>query len=180
MAAAASAAITPETRGRPSARRAAAGFLRRMVSSDDVSKKINKAPVLARARSVHSSDAKDGTRGTKGRSDRRTRALSSPRNSLSVDEILECPICLERLKRPKMLPCQHTFCLSCLEVQQISSNNKKINGADGDASAASVTHVTLQCPTCRLEVSLVSTTNINCFDFIKTFKKINVYLFETF
>ncbi|KAF4530201.1 hypothetical protein B566_EDAN018318, partial [Ephemera danica] len=109
-------ATTAENRGRPSARRAAAGFLRRMMSSDDVSKKTSKAPVLARARSLHTNQPKDPKR--------KTRAVSSPRNSLSVDELLECPICIERFNRPKMLPCQHTFCLSCLE-KQISTNGSK-------------------------------------------------------
>jgi hypothetical protein len=30
-------------------------------------------------------------------------------------DILECPICLEPFKKPKALPCLHTFCLECLE-----------------------------------------------------------------
>ena len=28
---------------------------------------------------------------------------------------LECPICLEKFKGPKMLPCQHSYCKKCLE-----------------------------------------------------------------
>ena len=28
---------------------------------------------------------------------------------------LECAICLERLKEPKVLSCQHTYCKRCLE-----------------------------------------------------------------
>ena len=33
-----------------------------------------------------------------------------------MEKILECPICLEQIKNPKMLPCQHSFCLkNCLE-----------------------------------------------------------------
>ena len=33
-----------------------------------------------------------------------------------IEKILECPICLEQIKNPKMLPCQHSFCLkNCLE-----------------------------------------------------------------
>lgn len=33
-----------------------------------------------------------------------------------VQRLLQCAVCLERFKQPKLLPCQHTFCLSpCLE-----------------------------------------------------------------
>ena len=31
----------------------------------------------------------------------------------SISKILECPICFRRMSAPKMLPCQHTFCLEC-------------------------------------------------------------------
>ncbi|BFZ02298.1 hypothetical protein BsWGS_05337 [Bradybaena similaris] len=33
-----------------------------------------------------------------------------------VQRLLQCAVCLERFKQPKLLPCQHTFCLTpCLE-----------------------------------------------------------------
>ena len=33
-----------------------------------------------------------------------------------IEELLRCPICLDRFRTPKLLPCQHTFCESpCLE-----------------------------------------------------------------
>ena len=33
-----------------------------------------------------------------------------------LDKFLECPICLEQIKQPKMLRCQHSFCMKpCLE-----------------------------------------------------------------
>ncbi|KAF4530494.1 hypothetical protein B566_EDAN018470, partial [Ephemera danica] len=97
---------------------------------------------MARARSLHTNQPKDPKR--------KTRAVSSPRNSLSVDELLECPICIERFKRPKMLPCQHTFCLSCLE-KQISTNGSK--DANVVISIKDSTTV-LFCPTCRAQVKL--------------------------
>jgi hypothetical protein len=31
-----------------------------------------------------------------------------------VDKILECPICLDVYDKPKLLPCQHTICYSCI------------------------------------------------------------------
>ncbi|CAH2042379.1 unnamed protein product, partial [Iphiclides podalirius] len=33
-----------------------------------------------------------------------------------IKELVQCPLCLEVLNNPKMLPCQHTFCLACLTV----------------------------------------------------------------
>ena len=34
-------------------------------------------------------------------------------SSAKIEKLLECPICLEKNFKPKMLPCQHTFCLKC-------------------------------------------------------------------
>ena len=34
--------------------------------------------------------------------------------SKTIAEVLECSICYEQMKKPKVLPCQHTFCLNCL------------------------------------------------------------------
>ncbi|XP_013091604.2 RING finger protein nhl-1-like [Biomphalaria glabrata] len=37
-------------------------------------------------------------------------------SSEHVQRLLQCAVCLERFKQPKILPCQHTFCLTpCLE-----------------------------------------------------------------
>ena len=34
----------------------------------------------------------------------------------SITKLLECPICLETFKSPRMLPCQHSFCIEpCLK-----------------------------------------------------------------
>ncbi|XP_035687668.1 E3 ubiquitin-protein ligase TRIM71-like [Branchiostoma floridae] len=54
-----------------------------------------------------------------------------------IREELSCIICLELFTRPKVLPCQHTFCQECL--QQLAGKKK-----------------TLECPTCRLQVRLPS------------------------
>lgn len=32
-----------------------------------------------------------------------------------LESLLTCPICLDRYRNPKLLPCQHTFCFECLE-----------------------------------------------------------------
>ncbi|XP_050789463.1 E3 ubiquitin-protein ligase TRIM56 [Gopherus flavomarginatus] len=50
-------------------------------------------------------------------------------------DFLTCPICLERLRRPKILPCLHTYCQGCLE------------GLLGAGPG-------LRCPECREDVSL--------------------------
>ena len=48
----------------------------------------------------------------------------------SIGRLLECSICLEQMVLPKILPCFHTFCLTCL--CKIESKENK-----------------LQCPECR-------------------------------
>ncbi|XP_076021034.1 E3 ubiquitin-protein ligase SH3RF2 [Genypterus blacodes] len=54
---------------------------------------------------------------------------------LSVLALLECPLCLEQLDvSAKVLPCQHTFCMSCLQRQEVA-------------------HSKLICPECRTPVS---------------------------
>ena len=47
-------------------------------------------------------------------------------SSIDVDKLLECPICLEQLKQPKMLKCQHTFCYDpCLQKMAKITRKKK-------------------------------------------------------
>ncbi|UJR33909.1 hypothetical protein I4U23_021328 [Adineta vaga] len=48
-----------------------------------------------------------------------------------LEDLLQCVICLDRFQTPKVLPCQHTFCLSCLQRMYITQRQ------------------TLTCPTCR-------------------------------
>lgn len=53
-----------------------------------------------------------------------------------IEQLLTCSICLDRYKNPKLLPCQHTYCLPCLD-----------NYAD-------TAHHNLKCPECRSEHSI--------------------------
>lgn len=54
----------------------------------------------------------------------------------SLNELLECSVCLERLDHSsKVLPCQHTFCRRCLE--EIISTKRE-----------------LRCPECRTLVEV--------------------------
>lgn len=53
---------------------------------------------------------------------------------LTLMALLECPLCLEQLDATaKVLPCQHTFCMTCLQKQE-------------------TTHSLLLCPECQVPV----------------------------
>eukprot|EP00057_Strongylocentrotus_purpuratus_P005056 XP_003730096.1 PREDICTED: tripartite motif-containing protein 2 [Strongylocentrotus purpuratus] len=51
-------------------------------------------------------------------------------------EFLQCPLCIDRLQKPKVLSCQHTFCVGCLELWVAKNNDQ------------------LSCPVCRNEYEL--------------------------
>ncbi|XP_019622160.1 PREDICTED: keratin, type I cytoskeletal 9-like [Branchiostoma belcheri] len=55
-------------------------------------------------------------------------------------DFLECAICLEAYKDPKILPCLHTFCKGCLE---------KFLAKESDVKGQ------FPCPTCRTETALL-------------------------
>ncbi|XP_012252780.2 RING finger protein nhl-1-like [Athalia rosae] len=55
----------------------------------------------------------------------------------AIEDLLQCPVCLERLRTPRMMPCQHTFCLSCLEEQLVWPGNDNRS---------------IACPLCKLTV----------------------------
>ncbi|CAG9821159.1 unnamed protein product [Phaedon cochleariae] len=40
----------------------------------------------------------------------------------ALEELVQCGICLEKLSDPRMLPCQHTFCLACLQTLLTAKN----------------------------------------------------------
>ncbi|XP_059060932.1 RING finger protein nhl-1-like [Achroia grisella] len=52
-----------------------------------------------------------------------------------IKDLIQCPLCLETLNNAKMLPCQHTLCMACLDVY-IS-----------DAT-------TIECPVCRTKINI--------------------------
>ena len=54
-------------------------------------------------------------------------------NDVGLHKELECPVCLDTLKKPKLLGCTHTFCLECLETLVKEENDVK----------------KIICPTCR-------------------------------
>ena len=59
--------------------------------------------------------------------------------------VVQCTVCLDSFKEPKVLPCCHTFCKSCLEGILKRSTRQK----------------TLTCPHCRAEHKV--TEFIPCF-----------------
>ncbi|XP_022246151.1 RING finger protein nhl-1-like [Limulus polyphemus] len=62
----------------------------------------------------------------------------SRKGTKSLQDLIKCSICLDRLYIPKMLPCQHTFCLLCIQNCIVGS---------GDAAK-------IRCAQCRSENSL--------------------------
>ena len=65
---------------------------------------------------------------------------------IAITEEIKCPICLEQLKQPKILPCQHTYCLECLEeVAKLNNPN------------------TVHCPECRREFKVPHGSGVKGF-----------------
>ena len=65
-----------------------------------------------------------------------------------VDKLLECPICFEQFKKPKMLKCQHSFCLEpCLKNMAKSNTFGKMK-------------YFVECPICRQGWSVSNLNNI--------------------
>lgn len=70
-------------------------------------------------------------------------------NSFGVlEELVQCGICTEKLNQPRMLPCQHTFCLSCLKTQILAKTIIKKH------PAASKGDAWVQCPQCHQKHSM--------------------------
>lgn len=63
-------------------------------------------------------------------------------SAAGIKELVQCALCLEVLHNPKMLPCQHTFCMACLAVY---AGNSPI----------------LECPICRTKIQVTSPNYIS-------------------
>ncbi|KAL3887894.1 hypothetical protein ACJMK2_000282 [Sinanodonta woodiana] len=65
--------------------------------------------------------------------------------------MLQCPLCLMNFKKPKMLPCGHTYCSSCLQSHIKSTFTK-----------GGTPHATFPCPVCRVPTApLHPTENVD-------------------
>ena len=65
------------------------------------------------------------------------RNKSSPHSKTTMlQELLECPICMNTFENPHVLPCQHTFCKKCI-------SSLKKNAANSSTSES------ISCPICR-------------------------------
>jgi hypothetical protein len=67
---------------------------------------------------------------------RRMPTAKHPTKSTLIQELLECPVCMNLFESPHVLPCQHTFCKACI--------NSMFNAAVK----------TLDCPMCRVKHAL--------------------------
>lgn len=64
-------------------------------------------------------------------------SVASPSLRQSFSELVICGLCGWRLNTPKMLSCQHTFCLSCLKT-------------DACKKGPSAPSIDYECPTCKI------------------------------
>ncbi|RUS92077.1 hypothetical protein EGW08_000101 [Elysia chlorotica] len=71
--------------------------------------------------------------------------LGLPLQELS-NQFLICPLCLEQFKSPKVLPCQHTFCLECIRSYVVA------RGLDN----------TIPCPLCK-EIANIPNNDVSKF-----------------
>jgi hypothetical protein len=62
-----------------------------------------------------------------------------------LQELLECPICMNLFEMPTCLPCQHTFCKKCI-VSLKSAGEETTNSS---AASTLTENATISCPICR-------------------------------
>ena len=97
-----------------------------------------------------------------------TRAISAMDSSANLNDLLECPVCLDTLgPEHKVLPCQHTFCTRCLldvrdkraRTTTCSSSSPPVRPMTGDGD------VEIICPECRLRQTqpIISESLLKCF-----------------
>ncbi|XP_022085056.1 tripartite motif-containing protein 45-like [Acanthaster planci] len=91
-----------------------------------------------------------------------TPPLSTPKHPITMETDLQqtCGICKKRYSDPRLLPCLHTFCSSCLKTLSPHLSSREDPSSPGSSlsslgSGRSSQHsVIIRCPTCDLEVDL--------------------------
>lgn len=73
------------------------------------------------------------------------------------DEFLVCPMCHQQYKGPKLLPCLHSFCRSCLteNLEKTTGKNLRpeVNGNSED-NAVSKNSKLYNCPVCKADIHI--------------------------
>jgi len=70
-----------------------------------------------------------------------------------MTDLLECSVCLEPLDLShKVLPCQHTFCIACLEDLASKQKEKKGVATEEDSNGLPRPPILFLCPECRAEI----------------------------
>ena len=69
--------------------------------------------------------------------------MAAARSLKDLEKHLECAVCLEQFKNPKVLVCLHTYCKECLEEMQKKSGKTSI-----------------VCPECRVETEVSAISNM--------------------
>ncbi|KAG6452013.1 RING finger protein nhl-1 isoform X2 [Manduca sexta] len=82
------------------------------VPLDMVAPNLASPRVVDNVQSVRTQNSPAVSRRVNVAADSKPRKLSAG----GINELVQCALCLEVMHNPKMLPCQHTFCMACLTV----------------------------------------------------------------
>ena len=66
--------------------------------------------------------------------------------AVDLEKQVECPICLEQFKEPKVLSCLHSYCKSCLQKYVTKTSDKQHK---------------ITCPECRQETQVLPNHQVN-------------------
>lgn len=74
------------------------------------------------------------------------------------DEFLQCPMCHERYKGPKLLPCLHSFCRACLthDLEKTTGKNlqPQVNGASDENVSSTKNSKLYNCSVCKADIHI--------------------------
>ena len=74
------------------------------------------------------------------------------------DDFLQCPMCHERYKGPKLLPCLHSFCRACLthDLEKTTGKNlqPQVNGASDENVSSTKNSKLYNCSVCKADIHI--------------------------